>query len=97
MDFTHAKGNIDLELYDSGGGVLASSTSTTDDELIRTSCRVRALTTSGLSANAADSGNTYDLWWDDLVDDNYEETTPWLRPTIPAKTGSITWLSTIDG
>ncbi|GAG29591.1 unnamed protein product, partial [marine sediment metagenome] len=63
LTFTHAAGDIDLEVYDSGGALVANSYSTTDDEHIDT-----VLPSPGtyyLLVHWGNAGNSYDLWWDD--------------------------------
>ena len=61
LQFTHADGNIDLALYDASGTLLASSSSTTDNEYITylgfasDTCYIRVYN--------SDAGNTYDLQW----------------------------------
>ncbi len=60
-DFDHAAGDIDLELYNAGGYLIARSVSTTDDESI-----TMALPESGeyyIQLHYGDAGNEYDLWW----------------------------------
>ena len=62
--FTHAEGNIDIELGDLAGNPLASSTSTTDDETIgpvsipSSDTYILAV---DLVSDDADIGNAYDL------------------------------------
>ncbi len=101
LQFTHADGDIDLELYDSSGTLLASSDSTTDDESID----YTASSTGSYYLKVysdSNSGNTYDLWWDDvpppppLNDDNYEENDN-LASAYDLSTLEQTWLSSIDG
>jgi hypothetical protein len=64
LQFSDAAGDIDLALHDSGGGLLASSTSVTDDESI--DFVVPAAGQYFLRIYYDDAGNSYDLWWDDL-------------------------------
>ena len=65
LEFTHANGDIDLELYDASGTVLTGSYSVTDNESIDYTVAnpgtyyLRVYPYSG-------SENTYDLWWDDV-------------------------------
>ncbi len=64
LEFSHAAGDIDLELYDSNGTLLDSSISVTDNESIDynvASAGVYYLRVYPYSG----SDNTYDLWWDD--------------------------------
>ncbi len=64
VEFSHAEGNIDLYLLDGSGGVLASSTSTDDDEVLTwtlgggDTAHLR-VTLAGDSGTVP--GNTYDL------------------------------------
>jgi hypothetical protein len=66
-------GDIDLEVYDSGGWLIGASRSTRDDEYLEV-----LLPYSGeyfVRVYWGDDGNTYDLWWDDVSvygDDAYE-------------------------
>ncbi len=65
LEFSHANGDIDLELYDASGTVLSGSYSTTDNESIDYTVAnpgtyyLRVYPFSG-------SENTYDLSWDDV-------------------------------
>jgi len=62
--FTHSQGDIDIALYDASGTVLASSTSTTDNEYID-----HVVPASGayyIRVFFGNDGNSYDLWWDDV-------------------------------
>jgi len=63
-EFTHYKGDIDIELYDSPDNVICysdSSTVTSDDEFI--SCPVTSSGTYYIRVYGDDSGNEYDLLW----------------------------------
>ncbi|MFO8006430.1 MAG: tectonin domain-containing protein [Candidatus Brocadiia bacterium] len=63
--FNDSDGDIDLRLYDSGGSLLVSSVSTTDNEHI--DYTVAGSGTYYLRVTGG-SGNAYDLWWDDIAD-----------------------------
>ena len=67
LTFTDALGDIDLELCDDVGTVIDGSYSVTDNEYIETV--VPSAGTYYLRAYppGAATGNTYDLWWDDLM------------------------------
>ena len=62
--FTDADGDIDVQLVDWSGTVLASSVSTSDNEFIEHV--VPSAGTYYIRVYYDDAGNTYDLWWDDL-------------------------------
>ncbi|MFX1258404.1 MAG: clostripain-related cysteine peptidase [Promethearchaeota archaeon] len=72
LQFNDLDGNIDLDVYNSGGFLIKSSTSMTDNEYINYD-----LPSSGtyyLRIYGEDAGNIYDLWWDVLIgDDAYEQ------------------------
>ncbi|MCZ6688225.1 MAG: hypothetical protein O7H41_01275 [Planctomycetota bacterium] len=74
--FTHAFGDIDIQLYDSGFNLVADSLTTTDDEFINVTVASGGGTFYIWVYEIGPSGNTYDLWWDDIapgcVDDAYE-------------------------
>ncbi|MEC4986714.1 MAG: Calx-beta domain-containing protein, partial [Oscillatoria sp. PMC 1076.18] len=65
LQFAHADGDIDLKVYDANGNFVAGSYSITDNESIDT-----ILPSSGTYYLKvypySGSGNTYDLWWDDI-------------------------------
>ena len=64
--FDHAAGDIDIALYDASATRLASSTSTTDDELIE----YDVLTGGGtyyVKVYYDDAGNSYNLRWDNTA------------------------------
>ncbi|HDZ18198.1 hypothetical protein LCGC14_0717980 [marine sediment metagenome] len=73
LRFFNGDGNIDMEVYNSIGTVVASSTSTTDNEFIDLNVPAGIYTIKIYFGNA---GNEYDLIWDDIVpsllDDYYE-------------------------
>ena len=97
LQFTHAEGDIDLAVYDASGNLVTGSTSVTDNEFIDT-----ILPDSGvyyLEVSYGNAGNTYDLWWDDLLrpsDDRYEENDT-LATAYNLSNQEKTWLSTING
>ncbi|MDJ0679108.1 MAG: FG-GAP-like repeat-containing protein [Xenococcaceae cyanobacterium MO_167.B52] len=65
LQFAHAEGDIDLAVYDVSGNLVTGSTSVTDNEYINA-----ILPDSGvyyLEVSYGNAGNTYDLWWDDLL------------------------------
>ncbi len=97
--FSNAAGDIDLSVYASDGTTyITGSGSVTDNEYIDT-----ILPSSGtyyILVYGDDAGNTYDLWWDDIipsaVDDAYEPN------DLPISAYDLTsydgvWLSTIAG
>jgi len=63
--FTHADGDIDIELYDSSGNLLISASGETDNEYI--DFTVSGSGTHYIKVYYGNQGNTYDLWWDDLL------------------------------
>ncbi len=63
LRFTNADGNIDLSLYDSDGNELTWSWTSTDNEKI--DFVVKSAGTYYLKLDFANTGNTYNLWWDD--------------------------------
>lgn len=93
--FTHADGDIDLALVDASNKTLAVSTSSTDDEHI--DYVVSASGTYYIRVYFANAGNTYDMWWDDLlVDDNYEPNDT-MASAYDLYGLGFDWLSTLDG
>jgi hypothetical protein len=97
LTFSHAEGDIDLDLYDASGNFLANSTSVSDNETITHT------TPSGgthyLKVYYGNQGNQYDLSWQvstPLLDDPYEENDS--RPfahDLSYDEGS--WLSELSG
>ncbi|MEW5795224.1 MAG: PPC domain-containing protein, partial [Candidatus Zixiibacteriota bacterium] len=72
--FTHAQGDIDIELQNSSGTVICSSGSTDDNEYI--DCCVPGPGTYYIRVHYDNECNAYQLWWDDVsgcCDDQYEE------------------------
>jgi hypothetical protein len=93
--FTHADGDIDIELYDSGSTLLAQSTSVTDDEFIEYTGSVGG--TYYIRVFKGNAGNTYNLWWDDSREDAYEENDTLETAWHPGYSWKRMWLSSIDG
>jgi hypothetical protein len=62
--FTDADGDIDIQLVDASGTVLATSNSISDDEYI--DYTVVAGGTYYIRVYFGDAGNRYQLWWDDV-------------------------------
>ena len=98
LQFSHAAGDIDIEVYASDGTTyVTGSSSSTDNEYID-----YVLPSSGtyyLRIYYGDNGNSYDLWWDDIIpvtDDNYEENDA-DTTAYDLTSYEDTWLSTIDG
>jgi len=63
-NFTHSQGDIDIKLYDLSGNVLASSTSTTDNEII--DFTVSGVADYYIKAYYDNEGNSYNIYWDTL-------------------------------
>ncbi len=95
LSFTHAFGDLNLEVYDAVGTFVTGSYSVTNDEYIDVS-----LPSSGtyyLRIFNADNGNTYDLWWDDGQDDDAYEENDARTSAYDLSYDEQTWLSTIGG
>ena len=69
--FTHADGDITIQLTDASGVILATSNSTSDNEFI--DYTVSGAGTYYIRLGGVEAGNTYDLEWSVLPDDSYEE------------------------
>jgi hypothetical protein len=93
--FTHADGDIDIALYDSGSTLLAQSTSVTDDEFIDYTGSVGG--TYYIRVFKGNANNTYNLWWDDAREDAYEENDTLETAWHPGYYWERRWLSTING
>ena len=63
--FSHAEGDIDVQLVDAAGTVLTGSYSTSDDEYI--DFAVPAGGFYYVKVAGANQGNSYDYWWDDMT------------------------------
>jgi len=97
LTFSHAEGNIDIDVYDASLSNIAGSLSVTDNEYINT-----IVPTSGiyyLEIYGSGAGNEYDLWWDDILvpsDDNYEENDAYTSAYDFSAHKNV-WLSTVNG
>ncbi len=94
--FTHSLGNVNIQLWNTTGGLTASFT-TTDDEYI--DYIVPSAGTYYILVYGDDTGNTYDLWWDALtpvVDDAYEENDLYTG-AYDLTSYPDTWLTDISG
>lgn len=72
LNFEHARGNIDLAIYDPLSALIGSAASTTDNEVLT----VPVNPAGGdyfIEVTGDNSGNPYDLIWSVSVDDLYEE------------------------
>ncbi|MFX1489015.1 MAG: pre-peptidase C-terminal domain-containing protein [Promethearchaeota archaeon] len=98
LTFTHADGNIDIEVYNSDLFFLTGGYSTTDNEYI--DYVVPSSGTYYLFIFGSLGGNNYDLRWNDTPgvppDDNYEENDDY-GSAYNLSGNEDTWLSTIDG
>jgi hypothetical protein len=70
IDFVNANGNIDLELYNGSGGLLADSTSSFDSEYLQGALGVG---TYYIRVFGEDLYNDYDLIWNAAEDDAFED------------------------
>jgi hypothetical protein len=93
--FTHADGDIDIALYDSTGTFLAEEASVTDDEFI--DHMISSGGTYYIQVRYGNAGNTYNLRWDDLTEDAYEENDTLGTAWHPGYNWERTWLSSING
>ena len=84
LTFTHADGNIDLELIDASGNVLATSDSTTDNERIDFTVSSSGVYFLRLFSDSY-TGNSYSLSW--LLDDVFEPNDSIMEAT-PATTNT---------
>jgi len=69
--FKHSDGDIDIALYNSSGARLCRSYSASDDEYI--DCSVGSSGSYYIKVYYGDAGNRYDLWWDDIIEDDVAE------------------------
>ncbi len=98
LRFTHADGDIDVCLVDSSGTLLTCSQSYTDNEYI--DYIVSNPGTYYIKVYYGNAGNTYDLWWDDLLtptEDDYEENDTLATAYYPGFNWELTPLSNISG
>lgn len=93
--FTHANGDINLEVVDAGLSSLGTATSADDNESLTVD--VDPLGGDYYIVVTGDNlGNSYDLTWSLLLDDNYEENDVELdAKDLTGNLGAL--LSTIDG
>lgn len=91
--FTHADGNISMQLLNSSGtSVLATAATSTDNEFI--DYTVSSSGTYYILIFGTDSGNTYDLWWDDISpDDDYYEQNDTQATAFNLSAYERTWLA----
>ena len=68
--FTHSDGNIDLEAYNASGDIIGASVSGDDDEFV--SIEVHGADLFYLRVFGDDAGNTYDLVYEEKLEDAYE-------------------------
>ncbi len=90
--FTHSAGNLDIAIYTSGGSLVTSSSSQTDNEYIDT-----YLSGSGtyyIRVYGFNTGNSYNMWWDDT---QYGTTPPTTTapPIPPHATAQTTYMLTL--
>jgi hypothetical protein len=93
--FTHAEGDINIALYDSTGAFLTESNSVTDDEFI--DYPISSGGTYYIKVSYGNAGNTYDLWWNDLSEDVYEENDNLETAWHGGYNWVRTWLTNING
>lgn len=65
LPFSHAEGDINIQLVDAAGSILTGAYSTSDNEYIDF-----AVPSGGVyyvNVHGANRGNSYDLWWDDFT------------------------------
>ena len=77
LQFNHALGDLDLGVYDAAGNLVASSTSSTDNESINTLLPGSGTYYLLVDGYPGDTFNYYDLRWDDrlyLVGTEYNDT-----------------------
>jgi len=93
--FANSEGNIDLELYDATRTTrLAVADSSTDNEHLETT--VESAGTYFIRVHHGNAGNVYDLRWDDLYDDPYEENDS-LATAYDLSGEERTWLRHLHG
>lgn len=69
-EFIHEDGDINLEVYNSEGDIMGSGTTILDNEFV--SIEVHGQGPFFIRVFGDDTGNTYDLYYEELSDDNYE-------------------------
>lgn len=69
--FTHDEGNIDLEVFDSGGSIIGTGVSSSDDEFV--SIELHGESLFYVRVFGDDIGNSYDLLYEEFTEDAYEE------------------------
>ncbi|KKL66936.1 hypothetical protein LCGC14_2140020, partial [marine sediment metagenome] len=98
LSFFHGDGDIDIDVYDSNGFFVASSTSITDNEYIDIVVSLAGIYS--LRVYFGNAGNEYDLMWDDmspsLFDDSYEENDGPGNATNLTPSKNM-WLSSVNG
>jgi len=93
--FTHAEGDIDISLYNPSGSFVAGSNSETDNEFISYSTSISG--TFYILVHYGNAGNTYDLWWEDVKEDAYEENDTLETAWHPGYDWERTWLFDFNG
>lgn len=98
LHFTHDAGNLSLDLYNSNGEYVTGSFSTTDNEHLDVVVEDAGTHYLVVSNFENYTGNTYDLWWDDIevVDDAYEDNDD-LVGAYDLSQHAATWLSDLAG
>ena len=97
--FSHADGDLTLDLYDDTGAPLSSASSSDDNEYIDFSSSVgpRDLL---IQVSGDNAGNEYDLWWNDIQsgeDDAYEENDSRATAFWPGFNWNDAWLTAVEG
>ena len=69
--FTHDDGNIDLQVFNSEGGIIGTGVSSSDDEFV--SIELHGESLFYVRVFGDDAGNSYDLVYEELTEDAYEE------------------------
>ena len=67
LQFAHADGDIDLQVYDALGNLVGSAASATDNEFLNINLASSGTHYLRVYGFNGDTNNTYDLWWDDLA------------------------------
>jgi len=95
--FSDVEGDIDISVYNSVGTYITGSSSVTDNEYI--DYTLPSIGTYYLRVYGDNTGNTYDLLWDDYLtiatDDFYENNDNYLTAT-DISTNEREWLSSIN-